>query len=99
MGMQTVSRAASVRDGVSALAELFGLSKVLNTPVDQISGGQRRRVSLAETLATQPKYGYLPVSTDSAQGSQSTDFFALITQLPGSTLRLRSDSHRSSVRT
>ena len=59
--MQTPSRAAAVAQGVSALAELFGLSQVLNTPVERISGGQRRRVSLAETLATQAKYGHPPL--------------------------------------
>ena len=54
--MQTPSRAASIDQGVSTLAELFGLSHVLSTSVDRISGGQRRRVSLAETLATQARW-------------------------------------------
>lgn len=56
-GIEIPSRATTVDQGVNALAELFGLSHVLNTHVDRVSGGERRRVSLAETLATQAKYG------------------------------------------
>ena len=55
-GIEIHPRAKSINQGVAALAELLGLSHVLDNPVDRISGGQRRRVSLAETLATQAKY-------------------------------------------
>ena len=47
------------------LAELVGLGHVLNTKVGDayirgVSGGERRRVSLAEALATCARYGSYP---------------------------------------
>ena len=75
------SRAATVDQGVNALAELLGLSRVLNTPVDRVSGGQRRRVSLAETLATQAKYGSFSHADHSVESSLFKDFFASTTRL------------------
>lgn len=70
-GTEIPSRAEIIDQGVNALAELFGLSHVLNTPIDRVSGGERRRVSLAETLATQAKYGASSPQTTQVKAHRS----------------------------
>ena len=44
-----------VRDRVSSIVELVGLSGLETRGVHQISGGQRQRVALARTLVTEPR--------------------------------------------
>ena len=54
--------AKEIDEMATQLAELVGLGHVLNTKVGDayirgVSGGERRRVSLAEALATCARYG------------------------------------------
>ena len=53
--LNVVSRRELVDRSVSSVAELFGLSGVLANQIDRISGGQKRRVSLAEAFVTHPR--------------------------------------------
>jgi lipopolysaccharide export system ATP-binding protein len=38
------------------LIEIFGLEKIQKSPARVLSGGERRRVEIARSIATQPKY-------------------------------------------
>lgn len=47
---------AKIKDKVNALIDEFGLLKVRHAPAPALSGGERRRVEIARTLATNPEF-------------------------------------------
>jgi ABC-2 type transport system ATP-binding protein len=48
---------------ITALVGAFGLSEVIDRPVDSISGGQRRRLEIARALVSEPKVLFLDEPT------------------------------------
>lgn len=71
------------KEAVTSLADLFGLSHVLRTRVGSasirgVSGGERRRVSLAETLATQADILCLDNPTNGLDSSTAIEFIEMM---------------------
>ncbi|KAK4095235.1 hypothetical protein Purlil1_31 [Purpureocillium lilacinum] len=72
-------RPESIRDIVEAIAKLFGLSHALDTPVGGqfspgVSGGERKRVSIAEVLAAGSSVQCFDNSTRGLDSSTALDF-------------------------
>ncbi|KAJ5215363.1 ABC transporter [Penicillium cinerascens] len=75
--------ALEVNERVQYLAQLVGLSKVLNTKVGDayirgVSGGERRRVSLAEALATCARLICLDNPTNGLDSSTALEFMEMM---------------------
>ncbi|KAI1819611.1 ABC transporter [Xylaria intraflava] len=76
---------AVVNRAVETLAECVGLSHVLKTKVGNaairgVSGGQRRRVSLAEAIATCPDVLCLDNPTNGLDSATALDFMQMLRQ-------------------
>ncbi|KAJ5279839.1 hypothetical protein N7478_005211 [Penicillium angulare] len=75
--------ASEIDEKVQSLAQLVGLSHVLNTKVGDayvrgVSGGERRRVSLAEALATRARLICLDNPTNGLDSSTTLEFMEMM---------------------
>jgi len=71
----------SVRDKVSSLADLVGLSDKLNSYPSQLSGGQKQRVGIARALATEPKILLCDEATSALDPETTTAVLSLLRKI------------------
>ncbi|KAG9083931.1 hypothetical protein FS749_005624 [Ceratobasidium sp. UAMH 11750] len=74
-----ISRPEFVQDVVQTLATVFGLRHTFNTPVGDesirgVSGGEKKRVSIAEMMATRARIGCWDNSTRGLDSSTALEF-------------------------
>ncbi|MDO5852191.1 MAG: ATP-binding cassette domain-containing protein [Methanobacteriaceae archaeon] len=70
-----------IRNRVAEMAAFFGLDKILNKDVNQLSGGQKQLVNLCSLLVLKPKLLLLDEPTSQLDPIASYDFLTILRRL------------------
>ncbi|PID75429.1 MAG: ABC transporter ATP-binding protein [Deltaproteobacteria bacterium] len=81
-----LSRPRAVRQRIQQLLDAFGVGATQETRVEQLSGGQRQKVSLARALVNDPPVLLADEPTNHLDEQSATEIRSLLAHLPGKTV-------------